>query len=382
MLPKKIIKSKNLITRITSSRFESINNYELTNSGTTVIVGQKTFHTKKSVKPFVAVAEDDAKKVTSALISNKVNRLNEDELLKMPNVTKITVEEGSASYVIIEGSLYQLGLSGKPKKLVKFITEDASLQEIALPEGVTEMNPKAFEKTGIKKILLYSPSNNVTFYSLMASKAKSMGLETEIINKQRYDEMITTGKSLFGNKSFKALDGTIVTDQNNTSTILFNYATMGGNSTNSGELAKLTDEQKAAVKIIRIGSNVKNIPDHILTAFKGVESFGVSTDNPTYTTLKGNLYTKDGQLVRYAVGKPDTEIALPKETTSVRSAAFKDSNVKKAYLYCDINSKMADNVFAMVPDIKKVGVEACILTPTDYEKKEHELEGPTATPKP
>ncbi len=73
-----------------------------------------------------------------------------------------------------------------------------------------------------------------------------------------------------------------------------------------------------------------SIPDSLtrinLSAFlycTSISSITVSENNPTYKSIDGNLYTKDGTcLIRYAIGKTDTTFVIPNEVTSIGDEAF------------------------------------------------------------
>ena len=52
-------------------------------------------------------------------------------------------------------------------------------------------------------------------------------------------------------------------------------------------------------------------------------SFTVAEDNPTYKSIDGNIYSKDGtRFVQYATAKPETEFTVPGEVTEIGDYAF------------------------------------------------------------
>lgn len=72
-----------------------------------------------------------------------------------------------------------------------------------------------------------------------------------------------------------------------------------------------------------IGDSVTSIGEGVFCDCKSIISITVSEDNTTYKSIDGNLYTKDGTtLIRYAIGKTDTEFAIPDGVTSIENSAF------------------------------------------------------------
>ena len=79
-------------------------------------------------------------------------------------------------------------------------------------------------------------------------------------------------------------------------------------------------------------SNLKSItiPDSVTSigsyAFEGCTSLAkitVDDDNEYYTSIDGNLYTKDGKVfIQYARGKTDSEFTIPDSVTSIGDYAF------------------------------------------------------------
>lgn len=86
------------------------------------------------------------------------------------------------------------------------------------------------------------------------------------------------------------------------------------------------------LKSIHIPSNIKSIlfpgDSDVEIAHNDLKSITVSSDNLTYTSIDGNLYSKDGKtLVKYARGKTDTKFIVPEYVTSIGEFAFLNSNL-------------------------------------------------------
>ena len=74
---------------------------------------------------------------------------------------------------------------------------------------------------------------------------------------------------------------------------------------------------------ITIGDGVTSIGDYAFMGCSSLTSFTVDADNEYYKSIDGNLYTKDGKtLIRYAIGKSDKEFSIPDSVTSIDDYAF------------------------------------------------------------
>ncbi len=88
------------------------------------------------------------------------------------------------------------------------------------------------------------------------------------------------------------------------------------------------------IEEIEIGSGVKYISEDAFYACLNLKNITVSEDNKNYSSIDGNLYSKDGKtLIRYAPGKTETEFTVPDTVTQIAAKAFlTNQNVKKITL--------------------------------------------------
>ena len=78
-----------------------------------------------------------------------------------------------------------------------------------------------------------------------------------------------------------------------------------------------------SLKSVEIGDSVTSIGEKAFAYCSSLTSITVSEGNPTYKSLDGNLYTKDGKtLIQYAIGKTDTNFVIPDSVTSIGDYAF------------------------------------------------------------
>jgi hypothetical protein len=85
-----------------------------------------------------------------------------------------------------------------------------------------------------------------------------------------------------------------------------------------------------SLESVHIGSRVRKIAlfDDGASAFEGnknLKSITVDEDNPFFTSIDGNLYTKDGKrLLVYCLGKEETTFTIPDSVTEIEYELFKD----------------------------------------------------------
>ena len=81
------------------------------------------------------------------------------------------------------------------------------------------------------------------------------------------------------------------------------------------------------INSIAISKNISSIEESSFLA-SPITSFKVDPKNEYYSSIDGNLYTKDGKtFIQYAIGKKDTVFAIPNSVTSISDGAFAYSNI-------------------------------------------------------
>lgn len=89
-----------------------------------------------------------------------------------------------------------------------------------------------------------------------------------------------------------------------------------------------------ALKRIHIPKSVKCIGIWAFDGCDTLEEITVDTENSAYRSIDGNLYSKDGTvLLKYAVGKKNTEITVPEGVKKIGESAFLGAeSLKKIHL--------------------------------------------------
>ena len=127
-----------------------------------------------------------------------------------------------------------------------------------------------------------------------------------------------------GNPHFCSIDGNLYTKDGTT---LLKCATGRADKTLviPDHVTEIADGALSSCHIthLSIGAGVTSLDALKLDRNKKLANITVSRDNPFFTSINGNLYTKDGAtLIRYAPGKNDFWFNIPKEVTNVSDYAF------------------------------------------------------------
>ena len=90
---------------------------------------------------------------------------------------------------------------------------------------------------------------------------------------------------------------------------------------------------------IHIPASITKIGTRAFGEFINIKSITVSSDNPYYKDIDGNLYTKDGKtLLRYAAGKPAVSFKIPESVTHISAEAFAGCRLLKEIIFENPNS--------------------------------------------
>ena len=117
------------------------------------------------------------------------------------------------------------------------------------------------------------------------------------------------------------------------------------------------------VRRFHIHKGIRSIEWGAFSACASVEEFTVDEENPFYTAIDGNLYTKDGKiLIAYASGKKDTHFDVPTHVETIWGAAFQCSNYLKTVDILDGVKSIGFNAFAFCPALESVSIPDTVET--------------------
>ena len=261
--------------------------------------------------------------------------------------------------------------------LKKYMGKDT---DVNVPPGVTVISTSAFTKCN-SIINLTIPDSVQKIESFAFSKCKNLRSIT-----------IGNGVSEFGNSSFLffrceslnsitvndgnphfcSIDGNLYTKDGAT---LLKCATGRADKTLviPDRVTEIADGALSSCNIthLSIGAGITSLDAFKLNRNKKLANITVSRDNPFFTSINGNLYTKDGAtLIRYAPGKNDFWFNIPKEVTNVSDYAFSFSKELTDVVIPEGVSVIGDHAFTncnnlqtvIIPkSVKKIDREAFYL---------------------
>lgn len=101
------------------------------------------------------------------------------------------------------------------------------------------------------------------------------------------------------------------------------------------------------LKTVSIGDAVTSIGYQAFAACNYLESVVVDGNNTEYSSLDGNLYSKDGlTLIQYAIGKSETSFTTPESVSAIDSVAFESANILTEIVILDNVTAIAENAFS------------------------------------
>ena len=267
-------------------------------------------------KPVTEIADEafrNCSSLTSVVIPDSVMYIGYGAFSYCFRLTSFTVGENNRNYTSIDGNLY----SKDGKTLIRYAVGKAETSFI-IPDSVTTIGNYAF--FGCSSLTSVVIPDSVTTIGACAFEYCS-SLTSVVIG----DSVTTIGHGAFFNCS--RLTSVVIPDS---VTTIGNSAFFGCSSLTSVVIPDSVTSigYEAFAGCSSLTSVV--IPDSVTTighwAFSGCDSltgFTVGENNRNYTSIDGNLYSKDGKtLIQYAVGKAETSFIIPDSVTTIGYWAF------------------------------------------------------------
>ena len=186
------------------------------------------------------------------------------------------------------------------------------LTSIKIPNSVTSIGEGAFSQcTGLTSVTIGESVTSIGYWAFYGctniQTATIPTITISYIPKTNLKTVIITGGTSIGDDAFE--DCTSLT-----SVTIPNSVTSIGNGAFSG-CTSLTS--------IAIPDSVISIGKNAFYYCRNLENIIVNTNNTTYQSIDGNLYSKDGKvLIQYAIGKTETNFVIPEVTTIIGDNAF------------------------------------------------------------
>ena len=118
---------------------------------------------------------------------------------------------------------------------------------------------------------------------------------------------------------------------------------------------------------IWIPDSVSSIGTLVFTDSINLTEFHVDENNKHFTSIDGNLYSKDGQtLVRYAIGKPEKTFEIPNKVTVIRDDALAFSPNLTSIIIPNSVTSICDWAFEGCSSLTSVVIPDSVTSISDY----------------
>jgi len=121
------------------------------------------------------------------------------------------------------------------------------------------------------------------------------------------------------------------------------------------------------VKVVIIPESVVKIGISVFIGCANLNCIEVNENNQYFTSINGNLYNKDASIIiQYAIGKLDTEFAIPDSVTVIGFSAFANcSNLTKVIFNINLIT-IEDNAFENCTNLIRVFISINVISIGDY----------------
>lgn len=235
----------------------------------------------------------------------KMAKLSDYAFTYCGSIKEITVDENNEYFTSVGGNLYS-----KDKKVLLIYAAGQKASSFIVPEGTQSIGTAAFySSSGLIDVVVAESVENIM-------------------------------PNAFNNcTSLKSI--TIPSDVKNIGFYAFAWCT--------------------ALERIHIGEGVENIEYGTLIGCTALNEIEVDAKNIAYTSVDGNLYSKDGKtLVQYAAGKTQSSFVIPEGVKTLEYAAFYNAQYLKSIDIPRSVTKIDDSVFVKCTSLESIVIPASV----------------------
>ncbi|MBQ4585444.1 MAG: leucine-rich repeat protein [Clostridia bacterium] len=302
-----------------------------------------------SVTKIGGLAFKDCTSLESITIHSSITKISGNVFKNCANLERIEVDEENKNYSSIDGNLYSkdektLIQYAPGKKETSFTVPNsvtiidnrafescARIKFITIPSSVTAIGEGAFFyceslisvgiENGVKTI-----GNRAFYYctnlKIITIPSSVTAIEGNLIHDCARLERIEVDEE---NKNYSSIDGNLYSKDKKT---LIQYASGKKETSFIVPNCVTTIENSAfdfclSLTSVTIPSSVTKIAEEVFEDCIYVERIEVDKENKNYSSIDGNLYSKDQKtLIRYAEGKKETSFTIPSGVTKIGDCAF------------------------------------------------------------
>lgn len=289
--------------------------------------------------------------LTRISLPSCIDFLSADFFGNLTNLEKIEIKQGNTFYRSIDGCVYDF--SGK--KLIRVPNNSSCF---VIVDGVEEICDYAFSGCNLLKTVTIPNSvisiGSYAFYN--CSSITAITIPDSVIsigagafyNCSRLENLSLSNRSLLkiGNGAFMNcnIENVYITN-------IFNWCNIIFESESANPLAYSKNfwlEDELLINVV-IPNGITHISDYVFYGYRNLQSvsipasvisindtafdkcdylsdFIVDSNNETYLSISGVLYSKDAKcLIKYPCGKADTDFTVPIFVTTINKRAFSDS---------------------------------------------------------
>ena len=287
--------------------------------------------------------------IKSFSIPATVTSIGNNAFYSCDSIIDFTVEEGNTSYKAENGALY----TADGKELLQYALANPSTS-FTVPNTVTVISDGAFAYSCYLKEIVFEegsllkkiPSN--AFYFLKTLESINIPSTINYVgdyafyNCEKVGELaIPSSVTYIGSHAFHGCHSMAPFDIPASATTIGEYA-----FANCEQFVTLNIPQKVSsvgdfafmgcikLQTVSIPASLGRFGKRVFMGCEALTNISVAKDNPTLSSIDGNLYNKAGtDLVYYCVGKPNEEFIVPQGVTSLYAySVYSAKNLKKVVL--------------------------------------------------